>query len=159
MPRGMETDEMPQIREDLVNIHASRLLILPAQKAEVAAGNLDAMRHLAGDGFQAIIGELQIFAFEPAQIADALVDKLDETGNSGEGPTNIVNDAGVDLGARLRDLPFKFLGLQLAGQFLPFFLNRLDLALERVPRHRASHGRAHGEDVERLGYIVPGTEA
>src|SRR5664280_508660 len=133
----MDTDELAQIRKDPVNIHASRLLILPAQKAEVTAGNLDAIRHLEGDGLQAIIGELQIFSFEPAQIADALVDKLDETGNSGKGSTHIVDDAAVDLGARLRDLPFEFLGLQLAGQLLPFFLDRLDCALERRPRQRA----------------------
>src|SRR5664279_1298175 len=130
MPRGMGTDEVGQIRKDPVNIHASRLLILPAQKAEVAAGNLDAIRHLEGDGLQAIIGELQIFTFEPGQIADTLVDKLDETGDSGKGPINIVDDAAVDLGARLRDLPFEFLDLQLAAQLLPFFLDRLDFALE-----------------------------
>src|ERR1035437_10593281 len=155
----MDADEMAHIRKDLVNVHASRLLILPAQEAEVAAGNLDAIRHLASGSFQEIVDELQVFAFEPGQIADSLVDKLNETGDSGKGAINIVNDAAVDLGARLRYLPFELLGLQFAQQLLPFFFVCLAFALERVPRRPAGHGRAHGEDVERLGDIITGTEA
>ncbi len=91
-------------------------------------------------------------------VADALVHELNEAGDDGQRPVDVVDDAGVDLAARGRHLLFDLLALQLAQQFLQLLGVGVDLALQGAPLHGGGHGGAHGGDVERLVDVIAGAQ-
>src|ERR1019366_3243933 len=146
----MHLDQVAEIGQELVDPDAWRFIRLLPQEAQVTSRNLDAVGDLAGDDLQAVFDELQVLHFEPACVVEALVHQLDETGDHRERAVDIVDDAGVNFPACVRDLLLDFLGLQLRDQFLQLFRVVVYLALQRPPLHRTRDGGTHGGNIKRL---------
>src|SRR6266581_2177790 len=100
----MDAQQFPDVAQQLVDPNAGRVARILPQKAQVAAGNLNAIGDLSGDPFEVVLGQLQLFALDLRLVANVLVDKLKQAGNDGERPVNIVDDAGINLASSPDDL-------------------------------------------------------
>src|ERR1035438_7174205 len=127
---GMGADEVGQVGEELVYRDARGFVRLGAEKAKIAAGDLDAVLHLAVDRLQPVFNEGQIGDFEPGRITDAQAHELAVAGDGGKGPANIVDDAGVNLAAGGGDLLVGSLVEQFAEQLLQFVRFAVEVAIE-----------------------------
>ncbi len=131
---------------------------LAAQEAEVAAGDLDAVGHLAGDDFEALLDKLEVFHRKLGRVANPLADELNEAGDDGQRAVDIVDDAGVDLGPGFGELLVNVVALELGQELLEPFGVAADFALQGAAMHRVGHGRPHCRDVERLVDVIAGAE-
>ena len=89
---------------------------------------------------------------------EPLVEHLHETGDDGERAVDVVDDARVNVAARLGDLLLDALFLQFVQQLLDFFRAAVDFAFEHPALHRLADGGAHRRDVERLVDVVARAE-
>jgi len=82
------------------------------------------------------------------------VEQLDEAGNHRERTIDVVDDAGVDVAARLGDLFLDFLVLQFRQKFVDFFGAAVNFTFQHPPLHRGVDGAANGGDVERFVDVI-----
>ncbi len=156
---GMDLDQMIEICQQLIDAYPRGFIGLPSQETEITPRNLDAISDLPGDGLQPVFDEIQIIGAQPGRVTDALVHKLNEAGDDGQGTIDIMDDAGVNLAARMRHLLLHFLFLQLDEQFLEFFCVGVDFAFEGASLHCRRHRSPHGGQIEWLVYVIAGTQA
>ena len=91
-------------------------------------------------------------------VANPLADELNEAGDDGQRPVDVVDDAGVDLSAGVGELLVNVVALQFGQELLELFGVAADFALQRAPMHRVGHGRPHRGDVERLVDVIAGAQ-
>src|SRR5712691_2632672 len=96
---GMDAQQLPEVRQDLINPHAGVVARVLPEKTQIAAGNLDAIRDLPGQPFEMVLDQLQPFAIDMVVLANALIDELQQPGDDRQRAVDVVNDAGVNLTA------------------------------------------------------------
>src|SRR6185437_9776253 len=150
----MHVDELVQVVQELVHRHARRLIRLLAQKAEVTARNLNAIRDLPRDDFQPVLDEFQVFDANAISVGEALVHQLHEAGNDRERAVNIVDNARVDFAAGGGDLLVDFLVLQFGQHTLKLLGVVVNFTFERAALHRVRDGGAHCGNIKRLVDVI-----
>src|ERR1035438_9694342 len=104
LPARMHLNKTSQVRKQLIHADARVLLRPPTQKPKVASRGFDAVGGLLVDRAQLLLDKLQVFRSEAARIGDALVRNLRETGYDRERPTDVMDDAAVNLVLRSQHL-------------------------------------------------------